>query len=89
MQYVSKNSKEAAALPAITVDYAPGQSNVMLKFFEKVTNSEWPKVHFYIRPKPKAEYLKIFGLWPNTETEHWNFWENHVKNPNGQHNYFF
>jgi hypothetical protein len=31
--------------------------------------SEWSNVHFYIRPKPKAEYFKIFGLWPNTEAE--------------------
>ena len=37
--------------------------------------SEWLNVHFYIRAKPKAEYLKIFGLWPNTEakTECWIF----------------
>ena len=35
----------------------------------RLTPSEWPNVHFYMRPKPKAEYLKIFGLWPNTEAE--------------------
>ena len=34
-----------------------------------IVNSEWPKVHFYIWPKPKAEYLKIFGLRPNTEAK--------------------
>ena len=35
--------------------------------------SEWPKLHFHIRPKPKAEDRKLFGLWPNTEAECWNF----------------
>ena len=33
---------------------------------EIVWSSEWLKVHFYIWPKPKAKYLKKFGLWPNT-----------------------
>ena len=37
--------------------------------------SEWPKLHFHIGPKAKAEDRKIFGIWPNTkaEAEYWNF----------------
>jgi hypothetical protein len=36
-------------------------------------SSEWPKVHFYIWPQPKTEYLKKFGLWPNTKAKCWFF----------------
>ena len=36
---------------------------------------EWPKLHFHIRPKPKAEDWKRLGLWPNAvaKAECWNF----------------
>ena len=27
--------------------------------YDILVHSEWPKVHFYIRPKPKAEYWKL------------------------------
>ena len=37
--------------------------------------SEWPKLHFHIWPKPKAEDWKIFGFWPNTEAECWIFFK--------------
>ena len=43
------------------------------KIWPIVKCSEWPKLHFHIRPKPKAEDRKLFGLWPNTEAECWNF----------------
>ena len=32
-------------------------------------SSEWPKLHFQIQLKPKAEDWKVLGLWLNTEAE--------------------
>ena len=40
------------------------QTSFLLNF-HSLKWSAWPKLHFHIRPKPKAEDWKIFSLWPN------------------------